>query len=211
MKKLCAMFLFVFMNSSFAVVPEIKDPSGLLSTIDTYLGFKSFEEAFMIEDRVWYQEKNCRVERNHDGSYTSSCEEPSISEDAIVEKMSDEIRTIKGEKIARSNYEQAHGNFLKYYFNSYSSDTSLSSFVVDMEKIAFEDVMVSGKLVKGIRAFYKINFCKTVDSKEECYYLPQEMVLGRNIPMLGQLLELVYHRETPEKVKVTVLQDYSRL
>lgn len=211
MKELWTVILFALVGPAFSIEPVIKDPSGLLNTIDTYLGYKTFDESFIVGDKAWYQEKSCRIDRTGTGDYSASCEDPINTETTIIEKTTDLVKTSKGAVISRSDYEVTNGNFLRFYLGTYRSDSSLSSVTIEIERISFEDVTVNEKPVKAIRVFYKVNACKVVESSEECYFLPQEMALGRNIPMIGQLLEFVYHREIPGKVILSALQDFQRL
>lgn len=199
----------IISHKAYSSQLTIKDPSGLLNSIDTYVGI-DFDSSFFIGDKVWYEEKSCRVNQENGEQYTAICEEPIVVDDEVIAKTTEGIRTLKGNIITRVNFQNANGNYLRLYFDKYLSDTTLASVIVNMEKITFENFNANGKTIKGIRVFYKLNLCRKVGSDEECFLLPQEMLLGRNMPMLGQVLELIFHRETTIRTNISVLKDFIR-
>jgi len=80
-----------------------------------------------------------------------------------------------------------------------------------MEKIEFENFNISGKFVNGIRAYYTMVICETIDEGVECFELPQEMVLGRNLPAIAQVIEHIYLRTMQNRIVVSKLIDFERI
>ena len=208
----------------FGALLTIRDPSGLLNSIDTYIG-TDFDSAFKLGDQTWHEKRKCQVHDNN-GQISASCEEPIVEEDQIIEKTTDSAASQNGMIITRNQFEKINGNFLRYTFDTYSNDTTLKTVDVEMEKITFENATVNGKVIKGIRAFYNLKLCKVDETNDTpplpelpgqpgdanrlCFSLPQEMLLGRNMSMLGQMLEFVFHRKTPIRTDISVLKDYFR-
>lgn len=217
MKKL---FLTFFMISNAFAGFRINDPNGLLTTVDTYLNAYSFDTAFQVGDIVNYEHRECTFIKDESGNHSANCFPAVIHKDKVLEKYPDRVvilnhdHTDHGESkmtLTRDAFEQANGNYLRIYLNTYSNQSDLENIEANIEKISFENYSVGDAVIQAIRVFYTINLCQKVsDTEDECFILPEEMLLGRNILVLAQLLEHVPNRLVSERTYTSKIIDFTR-
>lgn len=209
MKVLILSFFISIPVSVFAAV-SINDPSDLLGTIDNYINSYNFDSAFSVGDKAWYSDQDCTFIKDVAGNYSADCKPSVTTLQEVVLKTPIEV-IIGNFIITKDQFNQIRGNFLRYYLENSFNALDINSASVQMEKIQFETVNVQGKMVQAIRAFYSINICRMIRGEELCFLLPQEMLLGRNIPAVAQMLEHIYVRIVPVNIPVSKIQDFQRL
>lgn len=215
-KNLIFTFTFLFFSMSSHASFTINDPNNLLHSVDTYLAADSFDEAFKIDDSVMYETTRCTYTRNTDGRFSSECDPISESEEYVFAKNSDQVEIREqGSQgsliITRQMYDSSNGNYLRSYLESMRNYQGWSTIGTDIEKISFESVSISGITVQAIRVFYTIEICQELDEALECFLMPEEMLLGRGLMALGQVIEHIPNRLVPDRTPIAKLIEFSRL
>lgn len=212
-----AILLFLLTSSSCFASYIVNDPSNLLNTVDTYLNAQDFDQAFKLNDLVRFETRKCESTQNEDGSYSGSCEAPEVHEDYVSDKTPDLtiIKPVGGTDsvtITRQEHESINGNHLRFYLENIRSYTGLSSVEINLEKIEFESINISESTVQAVRVFYLVKLCKNdPQNQTECFITPEEMLLGRNLPALGQVIEHIPNRKVLGKSRIYKLLEVSRL
>lgn len=215
MKKIIAFSFFLFSVSSYASF-VINDPNDLLYTIDTYVAPPSFEEGFKLDDRVRHQTTKCKYTQNQDGSFISECDPFIDTEKYVFEKHADYVVVREAGNqgsvtVTREKYDSSNGNYLRSYLKGFRLLPNSSTVEVEIEEVAFESTSLNGSTIQAIRALYTIEICREQDDVQECFLMPEEMLLGRGMPALGQVIEHIPNRLVPDKTPVSKLLEFSRL
>lgn len=203
--------ILIFVLYSTAVFSNvvIDDPNDLLTTVDNYIRPISFDSAYTLGDKAWYKNKECTFNRDENGNYSAECGPVIDTLEEVLEKNSLMVN-VGGKIITKDQYENINGNYLRYYLLDSFTNSEVNSVEAKIERINFETFTAQEKLIQAIRIFYTLNICKIFENENICFVLPQEMLLGRNLPAVAQLLEHVYIRTLPTKIPTSKLHDFQR-
>lgn len=217
MKKL--LLSFFMLSNAFAGF-QINDPNGLLTTVDTYLNAYNFDTAFQVGDIVNYEHRECTYVKDEAGNHIANCSPIVGHKDKVLETYPDKVIILNHDHtdhseskmtLTREAFEATNGNYLRFYLNSYATQSDLETVEVNIEQVSFENYPVQDSTIQAIRVFYTINMCQKIsDTEEECFILPEEMLLGRGIPVLAQQLEHIPNRLVIDRTYTSKIIDFTR-
>ncbi len=189
-------FLVVAFNFSAIQAIPVQDPHNILSEVDSFLGPISFSDAFHCGDKSVTEHNECKLECKNGAT---DCQETCLTKystttvtvchesDVIIETQipNEDLNMVQ---ITKEAYDAHHGNILRYTL-AMMGDENPESFV-SIESATPIDyrlpVNSADKVIKGIAVNYTL---VTTLENGQTMQLPIKMTLGKDIPVIGQMLE----------------------
>ena len=208
-------------NAELSRAP-ISDPRGILDIADKFLGDVSFENAYKLGDQAIFETWRCEQECSPDGC-KEVCKGPLQQNIKVKTRAPDEITLEISEtdtrpyevNFSRAVYEKYKGNYLRAALDQMAlrSMPALGitrapamlapvSYVEVKEYAYVHHRLQNGTLIEGMKIdiLYQISF----DDGENYTSFPVQYVLGRNIPVVGQILFHQFQESKPNQKLIAI-------